>query len=332
MSDPEAILLKAIAGKLDHQAVDSLPRYSLSLQNQERGDYRVVDGFNPAQNRGTIYLNLQHEDPVLGELFSNKDFRIALSMGINRDEINQVIYKGQGQVLQATMPEGTKWYKEEYAKAYTEHDPDKANDILDEIGLTERDSAGYRLRSDGKRLQIALNQWGWGNNAAISEFIPGYWKDLGIQCIVRPIAVELAVAKINSGDYDLLMYAFSTGKSSTVGGYFIPGLGSEFLGAPRWEAWVKTEGESGEEPPAQVKRLAEIGKIFPSTVDPEKRLALENEVLEIWAENFWVIGMLGRPALGAYYVVSNRLGNVPESLADLGTQRSPYVSQFFVEK
>ena len=103
---------------------------------------------------------------------------------------------------------------------------------------------------------------------------------------------------------------------------------SSFSAKP-WENWLKSDGETGEEPPAQVKRLSEIGRIFPSTVDPAQRRALEDEVLEIWAENFWVIGMLGRPALGSYYVVSNQLGNVPESLAEVGTLRSPYVTQFF---
>ena len=329
MSDGEARILKSIAGDADFQALSGVDNYPLVVQNQASGDYRVPLGYSDATNDGAMFLNILHNDPVQRELFSNKDFRIALSMGINRGEINQIIHKGFGQVLQATMPEGTPWYREEYAKAYTEYDPDGANEILDGMGLTARDSEGYRLRSDGKRIQIAINQWGWGNTAAISEFIPGYWRDLGIQAIVRPIAVELAVAKIKSGDYDLLMYAFSTGKTSPVGGYFIPGMGDEFFSAKPWENWLKSDGETGEEPPAQVKRLSEIGRIFPSTVDPAQRRALEDEVLEIWAENFWVIGMLGRPALGSYYVVSNQLGNVPESLAEVGTLRSPYVTQFF---
>ncbi len=331
MSDAEAVLLKALAGEADFQAQENVNNYPISIQNQEKGDYRVVLNASSETNDGAMYFNLLHEDPVLGELLRNKDFRIALSIGINRDEINQLVFKGLGTPNQATMPGGP-LYKEEFAKAYTEYDPEKANEILDELGLTERDSAGYRLRSDGKRLQIILNHWDWGQTAAISEFLPAYWKDLGIQVVVRGVAQQLFAAKINSGEYDILMYAFSPGKITSAGSYFLPGMGAEFFIAPPWEAWVKTKGETGVEPPAQVKRLAEIGIVFPSTIDPEKRRALEEEIMEIHAENFWVIGMLSQPTIGQSYLVTNRLRNVPESLVDTGSMKTPFVSQFFIKE
>ena len=331
MSDVEAMLLKSIAGEADFQSGSSALNYPISMQNQEKGDYRVVLGYNNATNEGTIYFNLHHEDPVLGELFRNKDFRIALSIGINRDEINQLVFKGLATPAQATTPGGP-LYKEEFAKAYTEYDPKKANEMLDELGLTERDSDGYRLRSDGKRLQILLNHWSWSQTAAIAEFIPGYWEDLGIQLVVKGVAGQLFGAKRDSGEYDMVMYACAPGKRSSASSYFIPGRGAEFFLAPQWETWVKTKGESGVEPPAQVKRLAEIGRAFPSETDSEERRALEEEILEIHAENFWMIGILNQPAIGSFYTVTNHFRNVPENFSDASYYITPFAPQFFIRE
>ncbi|GAH41474.1 unnamed protein product, partial [marine sediment metagenome] len=319
MPDLEARLLKAIAGEADFQANLGILNYPLVMQNQEKGDYRVVLGYNSATNWGTIYFNMHHKDPVLGELFQNRDFRVALSIGINRDEINQLVFKGQCTPAQATAPKGNPFYKEEFAKAYTEYDPKKANEVLDEIGLTERDKAGYRLRSDGKRLQFVLHHWSWGQNASIAELIPGYWKDLGIQLIVKPVAGQLSGALIASGEYDVYMYACGFGKLPIINENFVPGRAATFLQAPQWGVWVNTNGESGVEPPAQVKQIVKIDRTLSSTTDPDKRLALGEEILEIHAENFWMIGMLNQSDIHNFYLVANRFRNVPESLANTGS-------------
>ncbi len=48
------------------------------------------------------------------------------------------------------------YFKPEWETAWSQYEPDLANQLLDEIGLTERDRDGIRLRSDGDPLQVTI--------------------------------------------------------------------------------------------------------------------------------------------------------------------------------
>src|SRR5690606_6079995 len=85
----EVLNLRAIAGEYDFQArhldVSKLPVF---IENQEKGGYRLA--LDPGDYGGDMILviNLSYEqDPVIGDLFRNTDFRRALSLGIDREEI-----------------------------------------------------------------------------------------------------------------------------------------------------------------------------------------------------------------------------------------------------
>ena len=60
--------------------------------------------------------------------------------------------------------------------------PDEANRLLDSIGLDKRDAQGYRLRPDGKRLQVLIEipEGGWGPWIDIAELVKDYWEAVGI--------------------------------------------------------------------------------------------------------------------------------------------------------
>ncbi len=52
-------------------------------------------------NEMIIALNLTHKDPTKRQIFQNKDFRIGLSYAVNRQEIIDVVFVGQGEAWQA---------------------------------------------------------------------------------------------------------------------------------------------------------------------------------------------------------------------------------------
>ena len=58
------------------------------------------------------------------------------------------------------MLERSPLYKEEYATAWTQHDIEQANKLLDEIGLTERNESGTRLLPDGRPMEIIVESAG----------------------------------------------------------------------------------------------------------------------------------------------------------------------------
>src|SRR3546814_16931306 len=78
------------------------------------------------------------------------------ALGINRAEINQVIYYGLCLPANNLVLPDSPLYKPAYGEAYTAFDPAKANALLDEIGLTKRKRDGYRLLPDGRPLEITV--------------------------------------------------------------------------------------------------------------------------------------------------------------------------------
>ena len=337
VSDPETILLKAIAGDIDFQIrrISSLANYPVIMQYREKGNYRVITYPTSGQNYCCMFLNFSHKDPVLRKLFNNKQFRIALSIAINREEINQLLFKGLGTPAQPNPAPTSPWYIERYAKQYTEYDLNKANQILDELGLTKRDAENYRLRPDGKRLRIVISAFTpWPpENVEAMELVKGYWKKIGIEVAVKPTARELWITRMKAGDYDISTYSSKMGcfgYPPTVRAETFPFAQTSWW-APQWGLWFATNGKSGEEPPADVKKIMEIYEEILSETSVEKRNALIRKVIEIHGENFWTIGIIMEPTLGRFSVVKNNFRNVSRRAIDWETLAF-CSAQYFIKK
>jgi peptide/nickel transport system substrate-binding protein len=96
--DLEILNLRAIAGEYDLQArhidIGKLP---VLLENQDKGNYKVhLDlGFNGSDT--VLYVNQSFtDDPEIAKWLTNADFRRALSMGIDRDQMNEAFWLGVG--------------------------------------------------------------------------------------------------------------------------------------------------------------------------------------------------------------------------------------------
>ena len=90
-------------------------------------------------------------DPEIAKWFTNVDFRRALALGIDRDQLNEAFWLGLGTPSSACRPDDNPYSPgPEYRTLWHVHDPTKANEMLDRIGLDKKDGEGYRLRTDGK--------------------------------------------------------------------------------------------------------------------------------------------------------------------------------------
>ncbi|NPV06757.1 MAG: ABC transporter substrate-binding protein [Anaerolineae bacterium] len=329
--DSEALLLKAIAGDADYQArrVAGLANYPVVMENREKGDYRVVSNLSPQTNIGTIMFNYSHKDPILKELFLQRDFRVALSLAIDRAEINDLLYKGQGTPGQASVAPGSPWFEEEHMQKYAEYDPDRANELLDGLGLTERDAEGFRLRPDGKRLTLVnLTFTPWGENVAIQEMVKEYWKAIGVEVLPKPTEVQLWVTQVHGLDFDIASYGVNFGFHGNPPivreTFCIAESGQHW--APQWGLWYQTDGKEGEEPPEEVKQLQGLYEHILAEPSIERRIELSKQGLQLHADNLWMIGILADAPVGSFTVVKNNFRNVPEVPYDATTV---HVSQFF---
>ena len=87
-------------------------------------------------------------------------FRRALSLAVNRHEINQVIYFGLAIEGQNTVLPQSPLYEPDYRAAWARFDLREANRLLDLVGLTKRGSDGMRLLPDGRPVEIIVENSG----------------------------------------------------------------------------------------------------------------------------------------------------------------------------
>ena len=142
-------MLAVIGGEVDfwvsHQA--SIEDFPVFKENEDKGGYNafLLDSGKPANIN--IHINgtyaPEKEDAFLTELFQTKEFRQALSVAINRQEIVDVVFLGNAEPVQQTFNRTVSNFKEEWLRSYAEYDPDKANMLLDGIGLSDRDGDGF---------------------------------------------------------------------------------------------------------------------------------------------------------------------------------------------
>ncbi len=182
----EVFNARVIAGEVDMQArhvlLDKVP---VLKREAARGNYRVLIWPNSGGSDAAIIINQTWEgDPEIEKWLRNRDFRIALSDAIDREEINESIFLGMGQPrAYVTTPDNPYYPGPEFEKKYAVRDLDKANEILDKLGLDRKDRDGYRLRSDNKeRLIITLSvlRQAMLNFEGVAELLANHWKGVGI--------------------------------------------------------------------------------------------------------------------------------------------------------
>ena len=296
-SDREVLNGMIISGALDFAGFESDIRdYPVFRRYEEDGNYRV-ELWRSALNEVAYAFNLTHEDPVLQEIFGDKRFRQALSIAIDRDEINELIYHGQGKPSQFTVVPSSQYFKPEYATAYVEYDPDKANALLDEMGLDKRDSEGFRLRPDGERLIFTLEYLDSETpKQPNAELVTQYWNEVGIDMRTKLVSSELQAERAPANLMDATLWH---GDCATD--VLFPLIAARLVPeVPRWSEvawtewarWFQTGGDQGWEPPAYVAELRAWWEEAVATPDSERSFELCQKILDAQAENVYLIGTI----------------------------------------
>jgi peptide/nickel transport system substrate-binding protein len=337
VENADLLNLKAVAGEVDMQFRHLLwNNYPLFVENAEAGDYRVFQWALAEGSNCLLHPNMNHRDPVLRQLMADKNFRIALSHGINRSQINELAYQGFGTPRQASLIPESPYYKEEHATRYAEHDPDLANQMLDEVGLTERDGEGFRLRPDGQPLSITIEYapvFGPWRDAV--QMITDHWQEIGIRGIPKEEDRTLFNERGLAGE-EMEMGVWVMDRCLTPliePWYFLPYRGGTPPStAGLWWDWYQSRGEQGEEPPAEVQRQYELYDLIKGATQ-EELPALAEEFFDNASENLWFIGTVGvLPHVG---VVKNNFRNVPENAVSDWLQQTPgntNVEQYFKQQ
>jgi len=309
VQNTENIVLKAVSGEDDMQyQYLSLANYTVLTENAKKGGYQVY--LWPSAEIACFYPNQNVKDPVLRKLFQDRKFRIALSLAINRQEINQIGFLGLGTPHAATSVKGDPYYMEEFTKAYIDYNPKRANELLDEIGLTKRDKDGYRLRPDGKTLAIVINVFPaeTGMTPDVWELVKKYLEDIGIKTAIKVEDVSLWVTRTTAGESEIAGYA-TTGMRWDIDPIWYVPTANNCYWAPLYGVWYATEGKGGEKPIPEILELQQLYDQLKETTNTEQKLKLGRSILKSHAENVWYVGLVNYPYP---IVVKNNFKNVPK--------------------
>ncbi|ETX09104.1 ABC transporter substrate-binding protein [Candidatus Entotheonella palauensis] len=309
---------RSVAGEYDFQGsqmlMESIPAL---LQNAEAGNYHVRLYPTDFGSDFVIKFNMSYEeDPVIAKLFHEADFRRALSLGIDREQLNEVFWLGTaGRCGSVVPPESNPYYPgKEYETLWSTYKPDEANQMLDGLGLTQKDAQGYRLRPDGKgRVTLEMISLP-GQHFPFTrggEMVAEHWKKIGIELRIKELERGAAFKFRSQNTFQL--WAWNNDGSDhlwTSSWHIVPYYGNTTSG-PLWGKWYATNGKEGQEPEPWMKTiLANYRKGF--GVSKEERIPLGKEIWKIAAEQVYIIATCGLSAANwGVAVVNNNLGNIP---------------------
>jgi len=326
-ADVEALNFAAVAGEFDFQARHiQMPNFPVLVENSERSGYRVITWPTFGGSDAALWVNQNYTlDEELGELLANRDFRIALSHGIEREEIRESAFLGLGEIRQPVPAPWHPYYPgDEAATRYTEFDPDTANAMLDELGLT-RGSDGMRSLPSGAPLRLEISVVpAFGPWPDVAQLIASDFAELGITTDVQ---VRERTAHFTMRDSNELMMEIwnedTTAFPFTGNPKIDPRSNPATIFAVENRTWYETNGERGWEPEGSIARIVEIIEEA-KTVGIDRQIELAQELYTLASEEVFAIGTVGlTPMIQGVVVINENLRNVPAVVANDWPLRTP---------
>lgn len=314
-ADAKLIPAKAGAGEVDMQFRNvSFNNFTFLKENEKRAGYRTLLWRTAKGSHFTLFPNLNCNDPTWRTLLRDARFRQALSLGIDRQGINESLFFGLAIESNNTVLPGSPLFKPEYQKTNAVHDPAAANRLLDEIGLTKRDNNGIRMLPDGRPLEIIVETAGEDTEQTdILELIGENWMKIGVKLFAKPSQRDTVRNRIFSGEAIMSVWTGlenGLAKADTIPSELAP-TSQYGLQWPKWGQWYETNGQSGEPIDMQVgKELQDLFDSWFAARTDEERARIWHRMLVIHAEQTLTIGVVS----GVFQpiVVNKKLANIPK--------------------
>jgi peptide/nickel transport system substrate-binding protein len=331
----EVLNLWVAQGKIDEQGRGmSAASYTFYKENEPKGGYKVFRWRSASTE--TYFPNQNTDDTKLRALFAQADFRRALNISINRDEINNLLYNQLGRSRQASPVNGSPEYDPEFEKVWTEYDPDTANALLDGLGL-QRGPDGIRRYSDGSPIEWVVEHTSLPGSPANDqhEFVRRYWEAIGLRVTFTYLERTLYNQRDMDGEMQMGYWGFDRLSVIKADPGRWTGTIQDGPWAPRWGNWYASAPYKKEEPPADhpIRQIWALWEQTQQTPDEATRNAYFQQLLNIHKAAPYVVGVVGE--LLAPFIVSNSFHNFGDGYIADDTLRDDGLinpQQFFFQK
>jgi len=314
VSSADLIAAKTGTGESDLQVTNlDFADYTF-LKNAEQRYPLKVDLWKRTQgSRMALFPNLNCKDEGWRNLFRDVRFRRAMSLAINRGEINKAVFYGLATESSNSILPDSPLFKPEYQKAWAAFDPDQANRLLDEIGLAMDDSEGMRRLPDGRLAKIIIEITGESTfETDALELIGDQLLQVGIKIYPHVAQRELLRRRVKGGDAIM-----------SVGGGLDNGVPTADM-APKelaptsddqlqWSIWglhALSGGSDGKAPDLpEAKALLDLYSEWRKAEGFDQRTDVWHKMLALFTDQVFTIGIVN--ATLQPVVQSSKLQNVP---------------------
>ena len=261
INENEIRLLKLVNGEVDYKSqsvqLESAPQL---LDGADSGGYSLQ--INPGCGAALFSFNVTHPDMEKRKVYSDIRFRQAMSIALDRNEINDVAYYGMGVVEQFVGISPAPDFVPDAIKMHmTQYDPDGANALLDEVGLKDVDGDGFRELPNGAAFAMNIDYATQGIGGVEVELVARMWNDVGVKTNFKEVTPDEYRGSQSSNALDVHAWdkgqplAIIAGNPETFkapfGNYFNHTQGM------LWAAYIDSNGSDGVEPPQWVYDLSD---------------------------------------------------------------------------
>jgi peptide/nickel transport system substrate-binding protein len=341
IADKELLTTRLLSGDLDFSGHSTyLKNMELYKKAQTEKKVKIFLWNSTLVSAVLIYPNLTPKDKELREFFQKREVRTALSISMNRKEINDVVHFGLGEVRQVALWPSSIYYQKGDEAHDIEFDPKKANALLDQAGYTKKDAQGYRLFPSGKRIAwVGEFDPEQGDIPPTLELCIQYWKAIGVEFTIKPVNRTLLNQRWTANEQAMTFWQGDIG--SDIVFPLAPKImqgnseGNALGWSRAWEVYMRNKGQFAdleEEPPAWVKAQYDEWDKLHSTLDEKERIKIMRGLFDRFYQNLPCFGTVGVPQA---VIMKPEVMNVPEKgVWGYGTIRAVPVNpeQFFFKK
>lgn len=303
-SEQEAINLDIISGSTDIQGwYTNIADFPIYKENETSGNY-FADLIPYPHDHLLIYaFNMAHADPQRAELFSDVRFRRAMSIALDRENMQEQIFLGTGEPRNFTPDPRSPYYIDDLSNEFSQYNPERARELLDDIGLIDRNGDGWRQFPDGSTFTLNIEYF-LVSPASVpgAEFAQRYWEDVGVRVNAQLIDSGFWSQTQNAGEIDTYIW-WGHGPNPADTSWM--GLG---IPARTWRIWHTTNGASGTEPPQWAQDYLALHSGLLRTIDMDEWIENGQEIFRQVNDQLPFIGTVS--GAGVPLIVSNDLGNL----------------------